>query len=350
VSLTDGKSRSVANYRELPLSGSRPLGLELKALRTELQVRPERSRSGPQLPPSSRVAAQARSVLFTELQPDSERSRVAARSFLFAEFQLNRESELYLSASDSGSNIPSTGTEHRSASQLANEPLDEPAGLAGRSLTQPEQAIWPTQPRSALRVRVRYSSEPERKWHQPPRLKGTYFISSLSSHSRYSGSWPGPTQKAICSAARCALSPSPLPAQALASALGIAAPSCASAHRGRPGNEGVPNLQAWAKKALLRCVIAMNVPTEEVQHDSSPMRRVLSLVPAMVSFEVSAQLSRTAQTVESTALSSALHSQKPTASSAYYSSGRAVTHTCSALHMRVPSQPPPWLPLVTGAV
>ncbi len=46
--------------------------------------------------PESRVAAQARSVLFTELQPDSERSRVAARSFLFAEFQLNRGSELYL--------------------------------------------------------------------------------------------------------------------------------------------------------------------------------------------------------------------------------------------------------------
>ena len=86
----------------------------------------------------------------------------------------------------------------------------------------------------------------------------------------------------------------------------------------------------------------MKVPTEEVQNDSSPMRRVLALVPAMVSFEVSAQLSRTAQTVESTALSLALHSQKPTASSAYYSSGRVVTHKCSALHMRVPSQLPPF--------
>jgi hypothetical protein len=34
----------------------------------------------------------------------------------------------------------------------------------------------------------------------------------------------------------------------------------------------------------------MKVPTEEVQNDSSPMRRFLALVPAMVSFEVSAQL------------------------------------------------------------
>ena len=40
--------------RELPLSGtgSRPQGLKLKALLTELQVRPERSRSPPQLPQS----------------------------------------------------------------------------------------------------------------------------------------------------------------------------------------------------------------------------------------------------------------------------------------------------------
>ena len=41
--------------------------------------------------------------------------------------------------------------------QLANEPLDEPAGPAGRSLIQPEQAIWPTQPRSAAALRVRAS-------------------------------------------------------------------------------------------------------------------------------------------------------------------------------------------------
>jgi hypothetical protein len=34
-----------------------------------------------------------------------------------------------------------------------------------------------------------------------------------------------------------------------------------------------------------------------------------------------------------TALNSALSSQKPTSSSAYYSSGRAVTYKCSALHM-----------------
>jgi hypothetical protein len=35
--------------------------------------------------------------------------------------------------------------------------LDEPAGPAGRSLIQPEQAIWPTQPRSAAALRVRAS-------------------------------------------------------------------------------------------------------------------------------------------------------------------------------------------------
>ena len=35
--------------------------------------------------------------------------------------------------------------------------LDEPAGPAGRSLIQPEQAIWPTHSRSAAALRVRAS-------------------------------------------------------------------------------------------------------------------------------------------------------------------------------------------------
>jgi hypothetical protein len=54
----------VAN-RELPLSGSRPQGLEFKALLTEL--RPERSRSGPQLALAIRVPL-ARS----DFVPDSQ--------------------------------------------------------------------------------------------------------------------------------------------------------------------------------------------------------------------------------------------------------------------------------------
>ncbi len=97
--LTDGKSRSVAN-RELPLSVRQPAsgpqaqGLAHRAsssakVGSAVATEPE-SRLG--------VAAQARSVLFTELQPDSERSRVAARSFLFAEFQLTESLSYIYSA------------------------------------------------------------------------------------------------------------------------------------------------------------------------------------------------------------------------------------------------------------
>ena len=60
----ESKGRAMAN-RELPLSGSRPQGLEFKALLTEL--RPERSRSGPQLALAIRVPL-ARS----DFVPDSQ--------------------------------------------------------------------------------------------------------------------------------------------------------------------------------------------------------------------------------------------------------------------------------------
>jgi hypothetical protein len=50
---------------------------------------------------------------------------------------------------------------------------------------------------------------------------------------------------------------------------------------------GVPNPQAWPVSALLRCVSAINWPTEEVQTSSLLKMRVSPPLPAMGSFEFS---------------------------------------------------------------